>query len=84
VLDVPFAKPKPIGWKASAASILAKLDRLPEQDERAVALFRGLKELDQQAIQRVYAAVAALKLKILEEIDRPTTGRGSSSVLGSA
>ncbi len=53
-------------WKQTFLSYWGKLE-----DARAVALFRGLSHLDQEATKRVDDAAAHFKLLVLEQIDDP-------------
>jgi hypothetical protein len=49
------------------------------EDDRAYALFKNLKVLDQETSERIRVAVSKLKLLVLEKIDDPADRRQSSS-----
>jgi hypothetical protein len=57
-------------WKQNFLHNWGKLE-----DERAFALFKGLSTFDEEATGRLRAAVAKLKLLVIEEIDDPADSK---------
>jgi hypothetical protein len=57
-------------WKQTFLHEWGKLE-----DERAYALFKSLKVLDQETSERIRVALSKLKLLVLEKIDDPADRR---------